>query len=205
MVFLKVFFILLLYKISAFKDSYFYRNALVAASEKIWRTSYLTNYKLPCRFIKYFIPCVRFKNMNADDSRFRKSYSWSHEQYNYSLMVNVRPLAKIIFCILLPRLSRSSVWRECFHWTKHIFFHYVVFYEVTICYSKISIEQWISNAYYLLYSSVNVFNDNIVWWFIVFIGKITSTSIAYMNFFVLFLQTHKDEGDKPEWQPREHL
>ena len=164
-----------------------------------------SKYKLPCRFIKYFITCVRFTNMNTDDSRFRKSYSWSHERYNYLLMVNVRPLAKIIFCLLLPRLCRSSVWRECFHWTKHIFFHYVVFYEVTICDSKISIEQWISNAYYLLYSSANVFNDNIVWSFIVFISKITSTSIAYMNFFVLFLQTHKDEGDKPEWQSREHL
>ena len=125
---------------------------------------------------------------------FRKVKAGHMNDINYSLMVNVRALAKKIFCILLPRLSRSSVWRECFHWTKHIFFHYVVFYEVTICYSKISIEQWISNAYYLLYSSVNVFNDNIVWWFIVFIDKITSTSIAYMNSFVLFLQTQKDEG-----------
>ena len=60
---------MLLYKTSAFQDSYFYRNALVAASEKIWRTSYLANCKLPCRFIKYFITRVRFKNINTDDSR----------------------------------------------------------------------------------------------------------------------------------------
>ena len=26
-----------------------------------------------------------------------------------------------------------------------------------------------------------------------------------MNFFVLFLQIHKNEGNKPEWKSREHL
>ena len=35
-------------KTFAFKDSFFYRNALVAASKKIGRTSYLAHYNFPC-------------------------------------------------------------------------------------------------------------------------------------------------------------
>ena len=60
-------------KTSASKDSFFYKTVLVAATQKIWRTPYSGNFKLPCKFTKNFIIHVHFKNMNINNLPFPKS------------------------------------------------------------------------------------------------------------------------------------
>ena len=79
-------------------------------------------------------------------------------------MVNVRPFAKLKNNLLY--LATTLIWKLHFYMNvsteRRIFFRYGAFSDLIIWGSKISIEQYVSNAYFPPYSSVNVFNDNIV-------------------------------------------
>ena len=98
---------------------------------------------------------------------------------NYSLMVNVRPFARIISCISLPYVPTAPLLHNVFTEQRFIFafffFCYVAFYGMIICCSKFPMS--VSPLTRLSTCLIIIF----FWWPVVLIGKITSATIACIH------------------------
>ena len=132
---------MLFYKITACKDSYFYRTVLVASSEKMWRRPFLANLKLLADLLNILSFTYVLRIWILIIYFFRKVKVTRMNDISYSLMVNVRPFAKIISCIFLPCWCKSSAFAWMFPLNELFFCSDVAFYGAIICCNKISIEQ----------------------------------------------------------------